>query len=259
MKRGKRVQEGVMHVAFRGNAKFAVFYDDEDKTTLLKFLQIALYENNSTLYEFCIMTNHCHLMLQTECLTKLMTVFLREYSRWHNKKYKLSEKLFGTPFLSAPQYTENHMIDKCAYILNNPVSAGICTDPLVYEWSSAKFHFNYEGLDSLYLHDVISVDTSICDHRYKNLEEFMSYVTTFHDDDNECDIFAQKRITYAELMETATAYLKTKYNIETFSSLTLEQIREFAQYLHKTTKCTAGQLASLFHDSRYRIIKILKK
>ena len=98
-----------IHVAFRGNAKFAVFYDDEDKTTLLKFLQIALYENNSTLYEFCIMTNHCHLMLQTECLTKLMTVFLREYSRWHNKKYKLSEKLFGTPFLSAPQYTEDHM------------------------------------------------------------------------------------------------------------------------------------------------------
>src|SRR5574344_907230 len=261
-KREPRLQEGVMHVAFRGNAKFTVFYDDDDKIMMLRYLQRELDKFSSTLYEFCIMSNHCHLMLQTDCLTKMMTVFLREYSRWHNRKYNLSEKLFGTPFLSTVQFSENHMISKCAYILNNPVEAGICAKPQDYFWSSAKMHFGKcdESPDSLpapqRLSDIITVDTTICDRRYEDFDDFMRYVVTSQKDapkEKSEDIFSSKRIDDKELLSNAICYISKQYSKQNLNMLKPAEADDLIKYLRTTTTGSIRQIASLLHDSQERI------
>ncbi len=137
----RRVQEGIIHVYIRGNARFRVFYDDEDSIIFLKKCSRFAQKHNTKVLEFAIMINHVHLLVETSCLSLFMKEFLHSYSVWYNIKYKQSNKIFRTPFSSAEKRSEKWVLHNGIYILQNPVKAGICTSADEYMWSSVSFHF----------------------------------------------------------------------------------------------------------------------
>jgi len=56
------------HIIARGNNRQDIFHDDEDRQNYLKRLAFYLCEAKITLYAFCLMTNHIHLLLEMgEC------------------------------------------------------------------------------------------------------------------------------------------------------------------------------------------------
>ena len=125
---------------------------------------------DSKIMEFALMGNHAHFLVNTRCVTELMRETLKSYSRWYNKKYKNSNKVFKTPFSSSCKREESWILESSAYILLNPVKAGMCRRVEEYNWSSTAFHFRDEGKhinigyrQYLRLCEVIEIDTNLID------------------------------------------------------------------------------------------------
>ena len=130
-----RVQEGSIHVYFRGNNRNNVFYEDVDRVSFLSRCGYYSKKYNSTVQEFVLMDNHIHLQLQTNQLTRLMKSILVSFVHYYNQKHNTSGNLFQSPFSSVCKYSDEWKIDSMLYILQNPLAAEICKHPADYKWS----------------------------------------------------------------------------------------------------------------------------
>lgn len=55
----------VYHVTSRGNEKKSVFKDDTDRRNFLNTLRHVNKRCNWICHAYCLMTNHCHLLIET--------------------------------------------------------------------------------------------------------------------------------------------------------------------------------------------------
>ena len=55
MRKEKREQEGIMHVYFRANGRYTVFYDDEDNLQLLRKMYKYAQIYNTRILEYALM------------------------------------------------------------------------------------------------------------------------------------------------------------------------------------------------------------
>jgi REP element-mobilizing transposase RayT len=259
-KRGeKREQSGIHHVAFRGNNRNVVFLDDLDRIKLLEFLGNALEKTGSTLMEICIMTNHCHIMVESQSITKLMKQFLPRYSLWHNKRYGESGSLFSSPFISYPKVTEENLLYNCAYILRNPIAAGMCDDVCDYKWSSVHVHFGCKDVVRARILKYVEIDTSLIDSKFKDKNEFVNYINAIPSGLREkykSRRSAWNKLPFQELMRAAQGYIDAHFDGKRLGELSLRESDELAVHLYKNVGGTTSQIASMVKDSRYRVRKI---
>ncbi len=54
----------VYHIMFRGNNKRKIFMEDEDKERLIKILYNKKENEAYSIYAYCIMDNHAHLVVK---------------------------------------------------------------------------------------------------------------------------------------------------------------------------------------------------
>jgi len=91
MSRDKRRESGtgVYHVVMRGNNKEKIFDKTSDKIQFKNILKKELNEYPVTVFAYCIMTNHIHLMLEAEykVLPKFMQRVNSTYAEGYNSKY----------------------------------------------------------------------------------------------------------------------------------------------------------------------------
>jgi putative transposase len=173
-----RVQSGYNHIFMRGNSRFNVFYDEQDKTEFLARCQSSAQKFDTKILSFALMDNHIHLLVFTNSLSKFVNGYACGYAKWYNKKYGLSDKLFKTPFGSACKNTEFSLFYNTLYILNNPIKAGICSHPADYKWSSYHFHFSKKNS----LASIINVDTSFIDNFFPSVSAFDQAIINFKPD-----------------------------------------------------------------------------
>lgn len=259
MKKKKREQEGNMHVYFRANGRYTVFYDDEDNVELLRRMDKFAKKYKSKLLEFVLMGNHAHFQVDTNCVTELMRDTLKSYSRWYNKKYKNSNKVFKTPFSSACKRSDEWVFDSCLYILRNPPVAGICGKADNYRWSSMCFHFRDEkrhmpiGYNQyLKLCEAIDIDTSFIDSKFKNYKEFSDYV-------NNIPILRSSVIPDNAKWESTTmgniiAEAEKLLSGRSLNSLKHDEIAELIVLLYRNTGAKMMQIASVLHVA-YKFVK----
>lgn len=258
---GKRTQDGIQHVAFRGNNRNVVFLDDLDRIKLLEFLGDAFEKTGSTLMEICIMTNHCHIMVETQSITRLMKKFLPRYSFWHNKRYGESGSLFSSPFISYPKVTEEILIDSCSYILRNPMVAGMCDNVCEHKWSSANVHFGNKSTTRASILKYIKIDTSLVDRKFSNKEEFVHFMNSVPSGLREkykSRSSAWNKVPFQELMKSAQSFIDKNFSGKKIGELTLGESDELVVHLYNNVGGNVSQLASLVRDSRYRIWKVVK-
>lgn len=122
----------------RGIDRQIIFQDDEDCEKYLQCLSACQEVSGFTLYAYCLMGNHVHILLQ-EGQEPLSQIFKRlgvRYVYWYNWKYKRTGHLFQDRFKSEPVEDDAYFLAVLRYIYQNPVKAGLCKKPDEYPWSS---------------------------------------------------------------------------------------------------------------------------
>lgn len=127
------------HVIQRGNNRQVCFAADEDFAAYAHGLHRASARFGVDVHAWVFMTNHVHLLAtprEEGAISRMMQWVGRHYVRYFNKKYRRSGTLWEGRFKSCVVDTEAYLILCQRYIEQNPVRAGMVSDPADYRWSS---------------------------------------------------------------------------------------------------------------------------
>ena len=138
---------GIYHVMMRGINHQNIFDDEEDYyqfLTTLDTMSLAYDPDgtpsgrNYTLYAYCLMANHFHLLIRErdESLGMSIKRIASSYVYYYNHKYSRDGHLFRERFKSEPVNDMAYFITLLRYIHQNPVKAGMVSAISDYEFSS---------------------------------------------------------------------------------------------------------------------------
>lgn len=135
----KQSATSLYHVVNRGAGKQIIFEDDADRAFFMQRLDLLLEEFHGTLYAWCLMDNHFHLLLNIGFaeLSSFMHKLQTAYAGYFNRVHEGVGSLFGTRFKSEPVENEGYLLTVVRYIHMNPVKAHYPRG-LGYTWSSYR-------------------------------------------------------------------------------------------------------------------------
>lgn len=130
----------IYHVAARGNRKQRIFVDDVDRRRFLKIVATALEKFGAECYVHCLMDNHFHEVIHTPRanINQVMQHIDGLYTQYANWRHRT------TGHVLEGRYTGMLIDDTCylrnaiAYVLRNPVEAGVVSDAGDWPWSSYR-------------------------------------------------------------------------------------------------------------------------
>ena len=131
----------VYHVTARGNARRAVFTDDEDRENYLRRLAAYREKFGFRLLAYCLMKNHVHLAIRRGAfpLSRVMAGLHSSYTQWFNRRHQRVGHLFQGRYKSLIVQEDRHLGALVRYIHRNPVRARIVHRARDYVWSSDRF------------------------------------------------------------------------------------------------------------------------
>jgi putative transposase len=134
------VPGGFYHVSTRGNNKGPIYFEDVDRALFLTILRRIARRHGWTLYAYCLMTNHYHLLLQLSDggLSRGMCELNGGYALAFNARHNRSNHVFGGRFWSDLVERDTHLLAACRYIVLNPVRADLCPNAETWPWSSYR-------------------------------------------------------------------------------------------------------------------------
>jgi len=120
-----------------------VFHESEDCGKYLEILEAIQIQHPFLLYHYCLMTDHVHLLLETQegsPLSQIMKKLNLTYAIYYKKKYRHTGHFWQDRFKSLLIEKDIYLLACGAYIELNPVKAGIVKDPIQYPYSSHSFY-----------------------------------------------------------------------------------------------------------------------
>lgn len=98
----KKSCSNIYHLMMRGINRQVIFEDNDDYKRFLDTLIRFKGKCDYTIYAYCLMSNHVHLLLKVgqEPLEKVMRRICASYVRWYNYKYERIGYLFQDRFKS---------------------------------------------------------------------------------------------------------------------------------------------------------------
>ena len=156
------------HVYSRGVGKQIIFEDDADAKALLASFRRKLELHEVTLYAWCLMENHFHLIVrgQGEAISGFMRDSLSIYAREFNKRHDRSGHVFQGKFGDEPITDDGYFLQAVRYVHQNPEKAGVSSTE-AYRWSSYREYVGAPVITetSLVLDMLGSVDAFVRFHR----------------------------------------------------------------------------------------------
>ena len=132
--------DGTYHVCTRGVDGTPIFHSDDDRRFFVGLFADVVQRHDWLVHAFCLMTNHYHLVV--EALRDDLSAGLRSlngvYAQTLNRRYSRKGHLFGDRFWSGLIGDEDELRDTCAYVLANPVRAGLCVEPADWPWNGSR-------------------------------------------------------------------------------------------------------------------------
>jgi len=180
----------------RGANRQEIFHDDEDSRKFLDCLKKYKGVAKFTLYAWCLMDNHVHLLLKEgeEELSKTMKRIGVSYVSYYNCKYCTTGHLFQDRFKSENVETGEYFLTVVRYIHQNPVKAGICSKVEGWKWSSCtgyydRVHDPEDLLDRDTVLRMFGEDLSLAKAQFKEFNE--------RTNNDECleDIYRKRKLT----------------------------------------------------------------
>jgi putative transposase len=130
------------HVTARGVDDTAIFPSDFDRYAMLALLRKVTKEVEWDVRCWCLMTTHYHMLVVVPeeisrvswALQKLHSVYAREFNARHGRR----GHVFGERFADTCVETDPHGRNTIAYILDNPVRAGLVGHHEEWNWSGLQ-------------------------------------------------------------------------------------------------------------------------
>ncbi|MFO7898433.1 MAG: transposase [Planctomycetota bacterium] len=117
-------------------------FDTASQTLFLHLLRETCEMYEVPLYNFCLMTNHVHLLFEVPAddtlsrfMHRLQSTFSNRFNRARGRKGHLWEGRFVSTVVEASSYFLRCM----AYVDLNPARAGMVTRPGEYRWSGHRY------------------------------------------------------------------------------------------------------------------------
>ncbi len=126
------------HAVEEGN----LFTSTEDARAFLCPLAKEVKKRRLRVFSYCLMPNHYHLLVESTAgeLSRAMQMVQQKFSLWFNRRYDRRGALFRSRFKSVQISTSEYLWVLLAYIDQNPVKAGIVSNPVEYPFGSAFLH-----------------------------------------------------------------------------------------------------------------------
>ena len=142
MPRAPRVQfqGAIYHVMSRGNRKATIFEDDDDRRRFLDIFAEAAERYTVTAYSYCLMGNHYHAVIETPCgnVSAAMGFINGGFTQASNRRHDWTGHLLGGRFKSLTIDDHVYLRNANAYVVLNPVAAGLVSAPVDWVWSSYR-------------------------------------------------------------------------------------------------------------------------
>jgi putative transposase len=128
----------IYHVTARGNARSAIFIDDDDRETFLVRLGEVVTHFAWLCHAYCLMNNHYHLLIETpegnlsEGMRQLNGVYTQRFNRHHQRVGHIFQGRYKAILVERDRY----LLELCRYVVLNPVRARVVKQIDRYPWSS---------------------------------------------------------------------------------------------------------------------------
>ncbi len=135
------------HVTQRGNRRQPTFFSDSDYRHYLDLLRKFTTETATSVWAYCLMPNHVHLVLVPSCedgLRAVLSEVHRRYTTAINFREGWRGHLWQERFHSVVM-DESHTVAAIHYVEWNPVVAGLSPHPEEWPWSSARARLSETG------------------------------------------------------------------------------------------------------------------
>lgn len=145
------VPYGVWHVTHRATDSEVFFRETADFQGFLDLLCVTAHWARWVLHDYCLMTNHLHLVIQTPLPTlpagmrRLMGTYVEEFNAKYDRRGALVQGRYHARLVDTDDYWSNCL----QYVANNPVTAGLCERPEDWPWSSYARRLNPSVADTL--------------------------------------------------------------------------------------------------------------
>ncbi|MBC7254473.1 MAG: transposase [Actinobacteria bacterium] len=135
-----QLENALYHVTSRGNEKATIFFDDQDRYVFLKKVSEVAERYRWTVYAYCLMGNHYHLLLRTEQanLSRGMRQLNGIYAQYFNRRHQRVGHVFQGRFKAILIKDEERLLTVARYVVLNPVRAGVVERPEDWKWSSYR-------------------------------------------------------------------------------------------------------------------------
>jgi putative transposase len=130
------------HLTGRGIDGEAIFRDDVDRYDFLHILRKVTKVVEWEVLCWCLMTTHYHLLVVVPQhparvptgMHRLNSTYARRFNGWHGRRGHVFGERYGGRTAGSPQHGENTV----AYILDNPVRAGLVRRFDEWNWSGLE-------------------------------------------------------------------------------------------------------------------------
>ena len=148
--------KGYYHVSSHGLEKNDIFKSREDFIAGMNDVALCVLGLDVTILCFCLMSNHFHFVLYGTY--DLCRTFAEEYKRRCAMRMRyangdvrgLKDVYLQLDLVDSQEYLENVI----AYVLRNPLAAGVVIMPYHYPWSTAGLYFSGQKMNGRRLNDM---------------------------------------------------------------------------------------------------------
>jgi putative transposase len=128
------------HLFIRGVRRATIFHDDHDRETFLSLVDSTTSALGWLVTSYCLMRNHYHLSLTTPNANVAvgMKALNACYAQGFNHRHGYTGHVFESRYNDVVVKSDDHLQGLAAYIVLNPVRAGLCSLPGEWRWSSYR-------------------------------------------------------------------------------------------------------------------------
>ncbi|MGG0716220.1 transposase [Robertmurraya massiliosenegalensis] len=257
MPRKARVKSntGIYHIIWRGANRQEIFHDDEDRVKFLELLKKYKLKYEMTIYAWCLMSNHVHVLLKegNEDISITMKRIGVSYVNYYNWKYLTTGHLFQDRYKSENVEDHQYLLTVVRYIHQNPVKARMVQAPDQWRWSSCCGYYRRDDsakkmLDCKMVLRMFATDLAIAIEKFKEYNERKNNDTCLE------DMVKERRLTDEEVRKEIKKILGA-IEIAQVKSLPKEERSEVLRRVKGIKGVSLRQAARIFGVSLTLIYK----
>jgi REP-associated tyrosine transposase len=118
----------------------AHYRDDHDRLEFLRHLARVTTQTEWRCLGFCLMRTHYHLVVGVAAgvlpvgMQSLNHAYACHFNRRHGLRGHAQSRRYGAHRIDSPE----NLVQAYAYVMNNPVDAGLCSRASIWPWSSLQ-------------------------------------------------------------------------------------------------------------------------